>query len=405
MYAVISSPTFFKEIEQTVISKNDQISFKKVDNDIFITNEFEQIGLLSIKYLIIDLTALNNSDENIEAFVRAIKKYRIMNDKTQIIIIAPNYTYPDKLINQLVVLGIYNIIAPENDNLEDIVLLPTLLNIIDNPAQFKNAVKWLSTDYIVNDDSTKNKQHKSSLNKLSPSNVNVINKEVTKTVTITKEKIIGSVVIGITGTMNRIGTTHTAISIANFLKQKNFKICILEYHDSNNFNLIKNSYEDVKITNSYFTLNNIDFYPYTTSLNILDVIQCNYNYIILDLGVYSNCDIQEFKRSDVKIIISGAKDWEISYLEPIIKENDNLNNNLYYFNFADNDRFDFIKSNMHDSNIGQLKCFQAVYNPNPFLISKDSSASFHNILKDVLPNNNNTSNKTNIFRFLKKKGK
>lgn len=217
-----------------------------------------------------------------------------------------------------------------------------------------------------------------------------------KAVTVTKEKIVGTIAIGIAGTMKRIGTTHMAIGLAQFLRVNGFKVALLELHDSESFKSICNAFEDVKSNENYFTLYDLNFYPYGSQHNISDVIQQDYDYIVMDMGAYQQCNLEEFKRSNSRIIVSGVKEWELLDLESIIKTSDGVNKNNYCFNFADDYAFQEVKSNM-----GQLKCFQAPYYPNPFSI-KECNEIFANILRDVIPETRKSpgNNRNGMFRGL-----
>ncbi|MCT4584059.1 MAG: AAA family ATPase [Peptostreptococcaceae bacterium] len=138
MYAVITSPEFFKEIEQVVSSKGEEILLKKIDVDIDINEEIERVSRIAVKHLIIDITSLENEGK----LVQAIRRYRIKKANTQIIIIAPNYKPGNETLSLLVTMGVYDIIAPEKDQEEELNISPLLLNVLDNPTQYARAVKW-----------------------------------------------------------------------------------------------------------------------------------------------------------------------------------------------------------------------------------------------------------------------
>lgn len=390
MYAVLCNSVFLKEIEQAITLKGEEILFKAVDDDIDILDSFEKVSRTPVKHLIIDISAIQDTKK----LLLAVKRYRIRNDKTQIIIIAPNVTPPNTFINALVTMGIYDILAPGGEKLEDIVLLPSLLDILESPYTYKKSVKWfLDTDI--------NADIQDSLDVLPKSNKN--DKEIIeRTLTITREKIIGTVVIAVAGTMNRVGTTHSALTIAEFLKNSNFKVALLELHNSRNFIEIKRAYKDIREEENHFIYNGISYFPYTKNIDLLDVLQKEYNYIILDMGTYNTCDISEFKRANLKVIVSGAKDWEISPLETILKSQDlfNLKKYNYYFTFCDKSMFELINENM-----GQLKCYQAAYNPNPFLLTTECSSCLKKLLKEVLPEVKQTDNNKSLFsKLIRKKG-
>lgn len=143
MYAVISSPIFWKEIEQSITSRGEDILLKIIDNDVDIANELQNIGRIAVKYLIIDVSALEDDPKKI---VKSLRNYRVMNSQTQIIIIAPNCHPGNELIHSLVTLvQIHDIIAPEGDT----GVLAPLIELYDNPSPYKKALKWIiDTDNI-----------------------------------------------------------------------------------------------------------------------------------------------------------------------------------------------------------------------------------------------------------------
>ena len=351
MFAVITNPNFWYEIEQAVNSKGEDILYKRIDKEINIFEEIEKISRIPVRILIIDISCI----EDQKKIPQAIRRFRIKNDNARIIVIAPNCLPGNELLSVLVTMGVYDIISPRGEKPEDMVILPSILDHIEKPASYARAVKWDLNANEINTDAKDN----SISNKKDAAGTEKVLVEKTRTLTIEKDRIIGTVVIAVAGTIHRIGTTHTALSIGKFLHDMNYSVAIMEMHNSQNFNFIKNSYSDITVKNDMFTLDGVDYYPYTQSLNVLDVLEEEYNYIIMDMGV---------------------KDWEITDLELILRTGDKIFKNKYLFNFSDRTTFEFIKSNMDN-----LPCFLASMNPQPFSKSKEASEVFRAILKDVLP--------------------
>lgn len=372
MFAVITNPNFWYEIEQAVNSKGEDILYKRIDKEINIFEEIEKISRIPVRILIIDISCI----EDQKKIPQAIRRFRIKNDNARIIVIAPNCLPGNELLSVLVTMGVYDIISPRGEKPEDMVILPSILDHIEKPASYARAVKWDLNANEINTDAKDN----SISNKKDAAGTEKVLVEKTRTLTIEKDRIIGTVVIAVAGTIHRIGTTHTALSIVKFLHDMNYSVAIMEMHNSQNFNFIKNSYSDITVKNDMFTLDGVDYYPYTQSLNVLDVLEEEYNYIIMDMGIYNDCDMVEFKRANERIIVSGVKDWEITDLELILRTGDKIFKNKYLFNFSDRTTFEFIKSNMDN-----LPCFLASMNPQPFSKSKEASEVFRAILKDVLP--------------------
>lgn len=367
LYAAITNPDFWHEIQQAITSKGEEILYKKIDKQVDIFDDMERIGRLPIRILIIDLSCI----EDQKKIPQAIRRYRIKNDSARIIIIAPNCLPGNDTISILVTMGIYDIINPRGEKPEDMIILPSLLEHIDTPSTYSKAVKWDVGAHEAGDYS-----QSVPVPIKSKTQEKVIEK--TKTVTIEKDKIVGTIVIAIAGTIHRIGTTHIVLSLAQFLKDHN--VAVVELHKSTNFNAIKNAYDDVVEKKEMFSLDGIDYFPYSQSLNVLDILQEDYNYIILDMGTYKDCDMEEFKRANERIIVSGVKDWEITELELILRNDDRINKNKYLFNFASKTAFEFIKSNMDN-----LPCFLTPMNPDAFQKNRGCSDLFNAMLKDVLP--------------------
>jgi len=134
MFAVVVGPKYYKDIEQVINSKGDEILYKVIDTDVDINSEIEKINRITVKHLIIDITCLERETD----LAQAVRNYRIRNEHTQIIIIAQNYIPGNETLSLLVTMGVYDILAPQDsDNIG-----PLLLEILDKPTSYSKAVKW-----------------------------------------------------------------------------------------------------------------------------------------------------------------------------------------------------------------------------------------------------------------------
>lgn len=273
MYAVLCSTVFWQEIEQAILSKEEQIVFKAIGDDIDVNSEFEKISRTHIKHLIIDLTSI----QDVKSLQNCIGRYRVLNDKTQIIIIAPNVTAPNSLMDALVKMGIYDIYNPQSqdENLSDITLLPALVEMIDKPLTYKKAVRWVS------DFNTKEVDNKTNNNKLRrhkdiqsetriEEKVQIIEKEVTRDV-----EVLGDSVITLASNAPT-GKTYLGWNLAHAFSQLDYKIAYvnIDSFNSSNFffgiefndddppfeNITSKNKNLQDIVNSGYILNNIVVY-------------------------------------------------------------------------------------------------------------------------------------------------
>lgn len=150
MFAVICSQKYWKEIEQAISLIGEEIVYKFIDNDIDSLSEFEKIGRIAVKYLIIDVTAI----EGHKKLIQAVKRYRIMNNYTQLIVIAPNCEPGNELLHSLVTMGIYDIFSPAGDEIEKMNISASLIDMIKKPTSYKKAVRWvIDKEVNINDSS------------------------------------------------------------------------------------------------------------------------------------------------------------------------------------------------------------------------------------------------------------
>lgn len=206
------------------------------------------------------------------------------------------------------------------------------------------------------------------------------------------ERIIGTQIIAVAGIMNRVGTTHTAINIAQFLNGKGYCSALFEMHESQTFQSIRRAYKEVEDKELGFSLAGIDYYPYSQYTKMSDLMGRGYNYIILDMGIYEDCDKEEFRRANQRIIVSGAKDWEIMRLEEMLKVSGDPDTCAFYFTFADKDNFRIITSGMKEN-----KCFLAPYNPQVFEVSEETAVTLQQMLQEVLPGSEKKKKKNRVY--------
>lgn len=381
MVVVISGPEFWGSIDEALSKMNKEVEYKKIDRDIDIMGEVERLSSMAFNFLILDMSCL----EDYRRVPQAVRKLMLNNENLRVIVIVPQKFSGSEVISNLISMGIYDIIGQRENEEKNIT--PILIEHFENPSTYAKAIKWDEGF------ARKKELEKEFIDTGRKSGGDLQAK------TIEKDKIVGTVVIAVVGTMSRIGTTHTAISIAKYLMDNRHGVALVELHDSLAFERIKNYYENVVEKKGMFSLGGMDFYPFDPSRAVSDLLLEDYSYIILDMGVYEKCNIAEFRRAHERIVVSGVKDWELDELEELIESENKNFKNRYYFTFASDEMFELVKSSM-DS----LPCFQAPYNPQPFDDSEECAKVFSSMLRNVLPQiNDEDENEGFLKSVLKKK--
>ena len=163
------------------------------------------------------------------------------------------------------------------------------------------------------------------------------------------KRTVNKILVGITGSQARIGCTHLGIVIANYLRRKGYMVALLEYVSEQQserkvFDEIQEAYQESLIDDRYFALNGIDYYARVSNEELQQLLSVKfYNFIIVDFGLYQNCDKLMYSKCDIRLLVSGAKPWETAHIGRVFKDTEQaaLQQMSFVFNFvADSDRED-----------------------------------------------------------------
>lgn len=150
MFGFIASETYSEDIVKAI---EQQPIFHRTGN--FNSEEFGSIINAAIRVtlntLVVDITCVSE-----DALYKGLKLYKVQRSETRIILFAPGKKPGDKLISNLVSLGVWDIVAPdlpeldeENDDEEiDFEVWPEIKNRLNNTYAYGNAVRW----HVVSDD-------------------------------------------------------------------------------------------------------------------------------------------------------------------------------------------------------------------------------------------------------------
>lgn len=211
MYSIISSKEKLGQIRDAV---DDDIAYMKdgTFKDHQIEKVFNELIRFDFSTLILDLDSCPD-----KTLIESVKKFRILKSKVRIIILAVNRLPGDKIISELVKLGIYDIVAPKIENEQEIMILPYLTEILNKePALYSQAARWDTKDYI---DSKKSKHLREKV--VEKEVVKVIEKEIEKKVEIVDTSII-TVLSGAC-----TGKTFLTWNLAHCFASRDYKVSVV----------------------------------------------------------------------------------------------------------------------------------------------------------------------------------
>ena len=330
----------------SVLKKLDILTLNPVvSNDFYLRKYIKEkmSGLMNVEKIVIDLSALNDLDEEI---IEALDALRYLDSQIGIIVIAPNREPGDPLLTQIFQMGVNDIISGS-----DYKRLQEELEVcLTTGKSYKDAIEYktASSDRIVVKTETK--------------------------------QAINKVMVGLAGSQKRIGVTHSTIQLAATLRKKGYMVAVVEcntYHPV--LSILRNEYEE-KILEDHYSIEGIDFYELAEEA-LPNALAKAYNFILCDFGFYSECDKVNYNKCHIRMMLSGSCAWEIDALNENVFSSfgkEALMEIYYLFLFTDQDRRKDIVKAMEDLS----KVYFIEYAPDMF---SPGFVAVDEILKEYLP--------------------
>lgn len=310
----------------------------------FVVHDMRNLSHFS--YIAIDLEAIKDSIEDI---IEGIKAFKTMYDARIILFTEKtDVEYLNKIIDEA---NIYNIVSGKTiDKIQKEIRI-----CLGEQGMSKHYAKMaVNLGYDENQGIDNN------------SNLPLAREKPIKQFDTKNIKII------VSGVMNRIGTTTTAMNLAVFLSELGARASYTEGNGSNHLSTIHSHFFfNNPITNAYFTGGKVDYY-FQGNIPI-----DNYNFNIIDIGVLTSKNLKVTEIGDINILCAGSKPYELSYMNEalkMIKEIDKFNIILPLESKEDIEKIDGYKGlNIHFARYSSL------------LFSKDINVEvWENILSDYL---------------------
>jgi hypothetical protein len=131
---------------------------------------------------------------------------------------------------------------------------------------------------------------------------------------IIEERKNRSVLVGVTGSMSRIGTTTQAMQMIKCLSLKGKSAAYIQFNDSDFISNLKNFYQVQKENEDlgYIKFENVDMFYKKEKIN--EILQEGYDYYIYDYGGYQekNFNKTSFLEKEIQIFVLGVKPTELT---------------------------------------------------------------------------------------------
>lgn len=260
--------------------------------------------------------------EDDAGLVDAVRRFRITRPEARMIVLLSEDGKPDGLTTELVSMGVYDLLAVGD------ALLPSALgSTLAEPATYAHAARWQVRAPLAEPRKRGGRS--------------MARPVVERTVETIVERVVGCVVIAVAGVGPRVGATHLALSLARTLVDDDHPVAAVMTNEAH-WRAIAACYEGVVIDESRqrFDLDGLVFYLGAPAR------PADYRYIVLDLGVYDAGDAVEFKRSPVRVLVSGSTEWDLADTTALLRADSQAAGYTFGFTFTSPELAAYIAANM-----------------------------------------------------------
>lgn len=357
------------------------------DSDAFI-KLCQQMANLSVDVLFLDMRCADD-----EAIVKGVRMLRFHRSNTRIVCIAPNREPGDSTISYLVSLGVYDIVAfdEETDTADSVCEM--IENILLRPPNYADAARW---HFQLEVPTVQTKTEKEKVKRVPPPAPPMLDDFEIELPLTTKpkiiERILGTATIAVGGVTRRTGSTQLAISLATYLSRKNYETACVELSEYPVFHYI---HEEAPARLEKGFRRGSDFYPTVDDRLLNAIFSQRYQFVVMDLGDVVNESryhiVQsELARASVVFLTMGPSEWDFNHM---IRTLDSLHAKGFahqwnvIVNFADPETFREIEQVFTSSERERLRVqfFRNPIQANPFQVHADQEAIYEECLATVIP--------------------
>lgn len=186
-------------------------------------------------------------------------------------------------------------------------------------------------------------------------------------------------VIGLMGVHHGAGVTHTGLLLAFYMGEELGKrTAFLECNCHHDLLLVQEAYEWSREQADSFCFHKITFYKDIVSDRLPELLNEDYECLILDFGTDFATNRDEFLRCETKIILSGSAPWEQEKLNRFV-------HSIRLIKGSEN--WHFLTAHAQLRNLSRLNkrlerhIHSIPYNPNPIVPSRYTCQLFDKLFK------------------------
>lgn len=139
-----------------------------------------------------------------------------------------------------------------------------------------------------------------------------------------------AITIAFAGLGPRIGTTTQAMQMALYIKAKGAKVCVMQFTAHNSLSEYITVFDNTNLIDAeQYQIADIDIFRSGKNIAKAKML---FDYVICDYGNYLALpDVSAFLDKDIKIIVAGAKPWELQGFDKLFEAGDSSVRYIFSF--------------------------------------------------------------------------
>ncbi|MDR1208770.1 MAG: hypothetical protein LBK41_00400 [Clostridiales bacterium] len=311
-----------------------------------------------VSRFVIDLSALKNTTDEV---IEAVASFRSMYPDARVVVIADKEPPESPLFARLFSLGVYDVVTDLGDG--------GLKKCLTTGFSKEEASAYRIEKPDLTDKPKEEKPAPPTAEPEPPPR-----EKITANRDFRKHRPF--VTVAVCATEPHMGATHQSLLIAKFLSSVGFKACYLEANKRRNILYLARTYPvNANERKHLLQFECVDMY---FDFKMSEVIASGYDFYVFDLGRFAEAEAASFLTKDVKIIVGGAKAWEMPAYTAVFDAVDKCRDVHFILNHAPPSEARSIRELM-----GGLRTYFAEYVPYPFAGGVNLEM-YKNIFQDFL---------------------
>lgn len=257
----------------------------------------------------LDLLILDLDCAPQQAWIKGLRLFRFARSQTRIIALAPARKPGDPTLSALVSLGVYDLLAPEDDE----NILPALAKAIKQPANYADAARWHFSLNVETETEEKPKKKEKRRHEPLAEDLD-FEAHLTPSAEPALPRLIGTATIAVAGVTRRCGSTLLAASVATFLSRRTgaATACV----EMNQFPVFETFQENEgTVLGKGFKKEKVDYFPKTNPALLKSIYSQDYRFLVFDFGqVTDEEQLNELGRAQIVLLAMGSSEWDFCAL-------------------------------------------------------------------------------------------